>query len=432
LAVGDRDGKHLSRHRRLWLKFKNEKGSWVCRPSGLKVGQEKKAKELLKRVENLVEVGGAVPGSGPLTVAKWSEMWLATRRRKGIMVADDYESRLKLHILPKIGHLRLDEVRVGHVAELVQSLRDKKLAPRTVRHIYFQCHGMFQKAIRRELLAANPCVLDEDDLPAKVDHDPEWRQTAIYSRDEIEQIIVDERIPWDRRMYDALLFPAGIRFGEASALRWRHYDSEIGPLGKLSIARSYSTKLKAEKEVKTKTPRDVPVHLVLAELLADWKKSGWPAMFGREPGPDDLIIPSRLGKNRSANHMLKKFHQDLERLGIRARRQHDLRRTFISLCLGDGGRSDILRWVTHSRPKAATIDDYTTLVWNPLCEEVAKLRIALRRAAPTSISPIAKSVKSALSATDQATGSATGSEFENDFALLRLRGGRDLNPRPPA
>jgi len=46
-----------------------------------------------------------------------------------------------------------------------------------------------------------------------------------------------------------------------------------------------------------------------------------------------------------------------ERLGIRARRQHDLRRTFISLCLGDGGRSDILRWVTHSRPRTATIDD---------------------------------------------------------------------------
>jgi integrase len=267
-------GSIYPRHQRLWLKFKNEKGSWVCRASGLKVGQEKKAKDLLRRIENLVEVGGTAPDGGPLTVAKWSEIWLATRRRKGIVVADDYESRLKLHILPKIGHLRLDEVRVGHVAELVQSLRDKKLAPRTIRHIYFQCHGMFQEAVRRELLATNPCVLDEDDLPAKVDHDPEWRQTAIYSRDEIERIIVDERIPPDRRMYDALLFLAGIRFGEASALRWRHYDSEIGPLGKLSIARSYSTKLKAEKEVKTKIPRDVPVHPVLAQLLADCAYSG--------------------------------------------------------------------------------------------------------------------------------------------------------------
>jgi len=114
----------------------------------------------------------------------------------------------------------------------------------------------------------------------------------------------------------ALLFLAGVRFGEASALRWRHYDAERKPLGRLSIAKSYSTKLKAEKEVKTKVPRDVPVHPVLASLLAEWKLSGWLATFGRTPERDDLIIPSRLGKNRSANHMLKKFHQDLGRLGI--------------------------------------------------------------------------------------------------------------------
>lgn len=54
-------------------------------------------------------------------------------------------------------------------------------------------------------------------------------------------------------------------------------------------------------------------------------------MLGRRAGADDLIILSRRGKNRSANRMLKKFQQDLERLGIRAGRQHDLRRTFISL-----------------------------------------------------------------------------------------------------
>jgi len=425
-------GSIYPRHRRLWLKFKNERGMWTCRASGFKVGEEKKAKDLLRRIENLVEAGVEVGGGGPVTVAMWAADWLETRRRKGVVVADDYESRLKLHILPKLGHLRLDEVRVVHIAEMVQSLKEKKLAPRTIRHIYFQTHGMFQKAVRRELLAVNPCVLDEDDLPAKVDHDPEWRQTAIYGRAEIEQIIVDERIPWDRRMYDALLFLAGVRFGEASALRWRHYDAEMKPLGRLSIAKSYNTKLKAEKEVKTKVPRDVPVHPVLASLLAEWKLSGWPAMFGRTPGPDDLIIPSRLGKNRSANHMLKKFHQDLRRLGIRARRQHDLRRTFISLCLGDGGRSDILRWVTHSRPRTATIDDYTTLVWNPLCEEVAKLRITLRGRGGDGISAIANLANSRPLADDRATGFATGSEFEKDFEVLNLRGGRDLNPRPPA
>ena len=144
-----------------------------------------------------------------------------------------------------------------------------------------------------------------------------------------------------------------------------------------------------------------------------------------------LEEPRDLGSPVRANRMLKKFHQDLARLGIRARRQHDLRRTFISLCLGDGGRSDILRWVTHSRPRTATIDDYTTLVWNPLCEEVAKLRITLRGRGGDAISAIANLANSRALADDRATGFATGSEFEKDFEILNLRGGRDLKVRPP-
>jgi hypothetical protein len=67
-------------------------------------------------------------------------------------------------------------------------------------------------------------------------------------------------------------------------------------------------------------------------------------------------------------------------LDIRKRRQHDLRRsaTFISLCLGDGASKDILRWITHA-PEGDVVDDYTTLVWHPLCREVSKLDLRLLR-----------------------------------------------------
>ncbi len=423
----------------LWLKFKNAEGSWEYRNSGLKKGQERDAEALLKKIENLVASGTELADAGPLTVARWAKVWLDGRRAKGLVIADDYDSRLTNHILPKLGAMKLRDVLPVHIEELVKALQDKGLAPRTIRHIYFQTHGMFQKAVRKGHLVVNPCNLEEDDLPAKVDRNPEWRSTAIYSRAEVEQIIIDERIPEDRRMYNALLFLAGIRFGEASALRWRHYDPTAQPLGRITIARSYSTKLKKEKEVKTKVPRAVPAHPVLAALLAEWKLSGWPKMIGRQPQPDDLLIPSRRGLNRSSNHMLKKLHQDLGRLGMRPRRQHDLRRTFISLCLGDGASKDILRWTTHA-PEGDVIDDYTTLVWNPLCREVAKLEITLRR--PQAIAA-ANLANSHAPLSDGVTGRVTrplpdspsdaqlaGMAWES--TIEDLRGGRDLNPRPPA
>ena len=71
--------------------------------------------------------------------------------------------------------------------------------------------------------------------------------------------------------------------------------------------------------------------------------------------------------------MRRFLHKALFALGYRTRRQHDTRRTFISRCLADGARKEILKWVTHGRPH-----DYTTLLWAPRCEEVAKLKSRLR------------------------------------------------------
>jgi integrase len=56
------------------------------------------------------------------------------------------------------------------------------------------------------------------------------------ARDEVETIISDARIPADRQMVYALELLAGVRPGEAAALRWRHYDPTVTPLGKMSAA----------------------------------------------------------------------------------------------------------------------------------------------------------------------------------------------------
>jgi len=80
--------------------------------------------------------------------------------------------------------------------------------------------------------AINPCKLKRGSLPMRTDKDVKWRSTAIFTRREIEQIFVDDRIPWDRRMcYAACYFAGGARFGEAAARRWRDYDRERDPLG---------------------------------------------------------------------------------------------------------------------------------------------------------------------------------------------------------
>ncbi len=333
---------------------------------------------------------GVTVGESPL-LATYARAW---GERRDNATADDDCGRIENHIIPGLGKYRLDELRPKLIRDFIESLKskhklgnrrkdgtrvpsDELLAPKTIRAIYFTLAKMLADAVADELLVSNPCVL-KDELPAKVDKNRTWRRTAVFARGEVEAIISapTDKVPDDRRVMYAVLFLGAMRFGEAAALTWRDYDPACSPLGKLVIERSYSSRKRDVKATKTDNPREMPVHPTLAKILAAWKLGGYERLTGRKPQPEDLIVPSRRGKHRNANHMLRRFHEDLERLGLRERRQHDARRTFISLARADGARPDILRWCTHG-PTGDITDVYTTLPWPALCDEVAKLKIAV-------------------------------------------------------
>lgn len=351
--------------------------------------EEGKAKKALAAFVRKWEAGQLLAtggdDGGPVTVSKWAARWLESRRAKGISTVGDYESRLRHHILPHIGFKRLDAVTVDDVVAVMAA--SAGLAPRTRRHVYYTMNAMFRKAVPR-FIETNPCAIDEEDLPKKKDADPEWRPTAIFSRQEVLAILTSPLIPIDRQTFYAVAFLAGPRFGEIAALHLRHYVSELAPLAQLQVARSYNSKKRKLKGVKTDRPRVVPVHPWLKQILDGWLAGPWAEMMGRQPTADDLLIPTRRGNPRNGSTMWKQLNGeqanpakgkravvgDLERLGLRPRRQHDARRTFITLCREDGARKDLLRLVTHG-PEGDIIDIYSEMPWASLCEEVAKLKL---------------------------------------------------------
>ena len=277
---------------KLWLGYFDAKGKLQQVASGLEAGDEKKAKKVLEKIEARVRAGVELGEAeeGPVTVRRYVVRWTEERKLNQIACADDDATRIRLHALPTIGDLKMEEVRPRHIRDLVRHIRaNTKLAPRSVRHIYGALHVMFRNATVDELIDVNPCILKRTDLPKLMDKDPTWRAGAVFTRGELEQIISDERIPPDRRVMDAILGLAGLRFGEAAALRWRVYDTTLEPLGRLLVASSWHTRRREEKSTKTEQPRQVPVHPVLARILAEWKLGGWQVMMQRAPGPDDRL-----------------------------------------------------------------------------------------------------------------------------------------------
>jgi len=364
------------RGRKLWARFKDASGAWVNKSTPYEVGQESDARRYLaRRIATAAaarEVTEKVRSDGATSVQEFADRWLKERRALGVRSIADDESRMKRHILPELGDLALEDVQARHIRELVLKLRTKalpngeRLAPRTVRNIYGLLSTMFRDAAADGLIATTPCVLRRGVLPKKADKDPAWRATAIYTREEVERLISDRRIPEDRRVLYALKGLAGLRHGEAASLRWRQHDRTLEPLGGLSL-----------EHTKTDVPRRVPVHPTLARVLAEWRLAGWERTYGRPPREEDLVVPTRNGTERTSQEAPKALRLDLETLQVRNRRGHDLRRTFITLAQVDGARRDFLETITHG-PRGDIVSLYTTFPWPELCAEVAKLRIELR------------------------------------------------------
>ncbi|MFC1610554.1 tyrosine-type recombinase/integrase [Myxococcota bacterium] len=372
-------GSVYRRRKKLWIRYKAADGKWTQDATKFEVGQEREARKLLKKVEARIAAGEALGiKKGPVTVGEYAGRWLEERKALGIDDSQNDESRFRLHIRPAIGSMPIEDVRPRHIRDLILDLRAaKQLAPKTIRNVYSVLKALFRDAQLCDLVDTSPCILTKYQLGENVDKNPEWRSTAIYTREELEQLISDERVPWDRRVLYALEGIGGLRHGEAAGLRWKHYDASAKPLGRLLIATSYD-----KGRTKTQQPRAMPVHSVLAAMLAEWRLGGWVEVMGHHPEADDLVVPlpegprTPLGKMRTRHDSFKRLREDLKVLGFRHRRGHDLRRTMISLARIDGARKDLLELCTHTpRKRDKAIDVYTEFPWESLCAEIAKLDI---------------------------------------------------------
>jgi integrase len=472
----------------LWIKYKNEHGKSKCRGSGYRVGQEALARELALEVEQQaalkrasansnvsvepapfvstpslvaplaahapttskepIERIGPAAAPGALTVAEYIEQWIKLRHE-----VDTWKSeagRLRLHVVPLLGHMAIAEVRPKHIRDLINAIKrktsdapkckDEPLAPRTVRLIFGVLRLVFKSAIIDEAITTSPVVVEAGVLPRNVDKDPTWRSAAIFERHELVLAVSDPRIPLYRRVMYGLEGLAGVRHGEAAGLRWSDRNRTCKPLGKLTVSRS------GEKaRTKTQLTREIPIHPVLAALLDEWEATGFEDKYGRKPTPDDLIVPTEDNRVRKPANSLKQFHADLTRLGLRVRRGHDLRRTFITLVRVDGGRSDVLRPITHPGEKDI-IGLYTTFPWPVVCEELAKLRVPLQTndatieadRAPTNENVSDANATEIVDETPAAHASYTASyspdcslEIQNDLVTLQAAGETGQRVRKP-
>ncbi len=230
-----------------------------------------------------------------------------------------YAALYDRHLGPALGSVPLRELTPELIARWQSSRLTTGAGPVAVRQSLVLLGNVLQRAVESGRLPANPArLVRKAPLPRR----PEVRPLAPAT---IEAMRAASS-PRDAMLLSLLAY-AGLRPGEALALRWSDVRERT-----LLIQRSVS--LGAEKDTKTSKHRTVRL---LAPLAADLRQ--WRMRAGRPPG-DALIVPSANGGHWSEeaykSWRRKAFRRALSAAGVGHARPYDLRHSFASLLLHEG------------------------------------------------------------------------------------------------
>ncbi|NJP33728.1 tyrosine-type recombinase/integrase [Micromonospora thermarum] len=342
------------------------------------------------------------PRAGKLLLGDWIATWWPVYKAslKPNTVQSE-GSRIRTHILPRLGHLALDEldtlVLQTWVAAMLTGEKDpdrpdkwkhRPIAVKTVRN----CHGLLHKilaaAVQQRRLRANPC--DGVQLPKLVP-----REMRFLTEPEAGRLVA--AVPKHWRPLVLLLIMTGLRWGEAIGLAVKNLDVLTG---RLTVVRSMSELAtgelvfgtpKTHRGRRTVTFPAKTVGAALAGLVVDKHR-------------DDVVFTAPNGGPVRTRNFRRGWVKWTEKAGLPGLRIHDLRHTQAAwLISANKPLSAISRRLGHA--SIAVTDG----LYGHLLPEVEEGILAVLEAALTHIDPALLDIDDSvdLALTDAAAGDDT-------------------------
>ena len=175
------------------------------------------AEQHLARVAVDLEAGRPV-GGGDVTVGQWVEAWLPRQVHWRPATLDSATVRLRKHVVPVIGHVRVGEVTRGQLQDLVAGM---DLAPSSVRTAWSYVHSCLADAAAEGLMRRE--VLEGVRLPRA-----EKRRAWMPTLEEAHTVV--ERMPGWARIGPLVAAGTGLRPAEWAGMCWEQVDEEAGTL----------------------------------------------------------------------------------------------------------------------------------------------------------------------------------------------------------
>jgi integrase len=286
-----------------------------------------------------------------VTVKSFLDGWIDGAQLRASTL-ESYRRNVKLHVLPTLGHLKLQSLSAQHLNELYRKLEKsgrldesrmgEALSPRTVRYVATIVRRALKDAVKQKLVVRN-VALDADPPTAKMANEskPEMRTWTAAELRAFLNFTADDRYGpvWN------FLANTAMRRGEALGLRW----SDINMDGKPPTAtvRRAAIVISHKREAgKTKTGKDRLIELDArsVDVLKVWKARQAEERLLVGPGyeiAEKLIFTLPDGRGYHPERLSREFERKqatYNRLNPKSPlprlRLHDLRHTWASIAPG--------------------------------------------------------------------------------------------------
>jgi integrase len=327
---------------------------------------------------------GAYVEPAKLTVAEYLEQWLrdcAVTKVCG-KTFERYEEIVQRHLIPALGHHRLDKLQPLHIqAYYASALKDGRLdgkgglSKQTVLHHHRVLRQALQQGVRWQLLSRNPADAAQPPRPPR-------REMQVHDEDETALLL--DAAKGNRNYVPVLMaVSTGLRRGEILALRWQDVDLDKATLAVRQTLEQTRKGGLAFKEAKTKNSRRlVAMPAILVEALRKLRIAQGQQRLALGTAYQDhgLVFPDDDGTPRSPNALSVAFRDLVARVAVPRVRLHDQRHTHASQLSKQGVPVKVISERLGHASGGITLDLYSHVL--PGMQEDAARRVdaALRAA----------------------------------------------------
>lgn len=336
------------------------------------------------------------------TVAEWLTEWLHSRKSLEEGTIRSYLSHLTLYLIPHLGHVRLDKLRVGHITAMFDSIAERNdeivtnrastndatratvrgmrhVGPATMHRIRATLRSALNAAIRQRLLDHNPATqveLPTGSRPKALVWTDErvarWRETGhapspvmVWTPAHTGAFLDHAAAAQDRwyALYHLIAY-RGLRRGEACGLHWSDVDLDAGHLTvRWQITQlGWATALKAPKTDSSEAPVALDAGNVTALREHRTRQREARRTAGEQWANTGLVFTTATGHALHPADVTDHFHHLTRQAGLPPVRLHDLRHGAATLALAAGVDMKIVQAMLRHSSITVTADTYTSVI----------------------------------------------------------------------